>query len=540
MLRSERTDGVGHALRRRSLAPSGGAPGSGVRSPVYNEAVAGSPNVLMLVTDNQSADSLGCYGNVEHETPHLDRLAREGVQFLRAFCTNGLCSPTRASILTGLMPSQHGVHLAMPDDEVMPKPTDYDVTREFRTLPYELRRHGFATGMVGKWHLGNFRQPGHGFEHWVAFTKGHTTDFYDNEVYADGRVQRVEGQHIVEHFADRAIDYLRDRDRSRPFFLQVNFDGPYVLPPTVVGADHRNPFYERFERRSFTPFPPLDDRMIRSLVVPFDFDLDPHEEYTLASAFNNLWWTARVHNDQATRANVAAQNALVDHAIGRVLATLEAEGIVDDTVVVMTTDQGNPYGQRGLWGHPPWTDPPFVHDVTFRVPLLIRAPGRLPVQRVVDSVVSHCDLFPTLLDLVGIDGVEIAGSPGRSLVPLVEGSGVSAWPDEAFFEAETARSIRTREYLFTRHLDGTGDPECYDLVVDPDQWHNVAAEPAYADTVRALDTRLSEFFAVHADPRYDLWNGGTGQAMVSSYRLLKERYGRDWDVTMTVGPPFAD
>lgn len=493
----------------------------------------------MLVTDNQSADSLGCYGNTEHETPRLDRLAREGTQFLRAFCTNGLCSPTRASILTGLMPSQHGVHIAMPDDDVVPKADDYDVTREFRTLPYELRRHGYATGMVGKWHLGNYRRPGHGFDHWVAFTKGHTTDFYDNQVFADGDVYRVQGQHIVEHFSDRAIDFLRSRDRDRPFFLQVNYDGPYVLPPTVVGADRRNPFFERFAHRTFRPFPPLDDRMIRSVVVPFDFALDPAEEYTLASAFNNLWWTVRVHNDQATRANIAAQNALVDNAIGRVLDTLDGEGLTDDTVVVMTTDQGNPYGQRGLWGHPPWTDPPFVHDVTFRVPLILRAPGRVPPQRIVDSVVSHCDLFPTLLDFAGIVGTTIAGSPGRSLVPLVNGAGGAHWVDEAFFEAETARSIRTREFLYTRHLEGTGDPECYDLVTDPEQWTNVAAERGYADVVSRLDARLAAFFETHADPRYDLWNGGTGQAMVSRYRLYKERYGPTWDVTMDVGAPFA-
>ena len=171
---------------------------------------------------------------------------------------------------------------------------------------------------------------------------------------------------------------------------------------------------------------------------------------------------------------------------------------------------------------------------------MVRAPGRLPVHRVVDSVVSHCDLFPTLLDLVGIEGVEITGSPGRSLVPLVTGHGGAAWPDEAFFEAETARSIRTREHLFTRHLEGTGDPELYDLVVDPEQWVNVAADPAYTDVVGALDARLAEFFAVHSDPRYDLWNGGTGQAMVSGYLLFKQRYGRDWDVTMEVGPPFAE
>ncbi len=496
------------------------------------------PNVVMLVTDNQSADSLGCYGNVEHETPRIDRLAREGTRFLRAFCTNGLCSPTRASILTGLMPSQHGVHIAMPDDDVMPKADDYDVTREFATLPYQLRRHGYATAMVGKWHLGNFRQVGHGFDHWVAFTKGHTTDFYDNDVYADGRVQRVTGQHIVEHFSDRALEYLAQRDRSRPFFLQVNYDGPYVLPPTVVGADPRNPFYERFERRAFRPFPPVDDRLIRSLAAPFDFELDPAEEYTLASAFNNVWWTVRMHNDQATRANIAAQNALVDDAIGRVVDAIDAEGLAEDTLVIMTTDQGNPYGQRGLWGHPQWTDPPFMHDVTFNVPLIFRQPGTVRSQRIVDDLVSHYDLLPTILDHAGIAGETVSGSPGRTFAPALSGGQIVEAHDAVFFEAETARSIRTKDRLYTNHLDGTGAAELYDLIADPDQWTNVAAEPKYAGEVARLHDRLTAFFAEHVDDRYDLWNGGTGQAMVSRYLLFKQRYGRDWNVTMDVGPTY--
>lgn len=135
--------------------------------------------------------------------------------------------------------------------------------------------------------------------------------------------------------------------------------------------------------------------------------------------------------------------------------------------------------------------------------------------------------------------MEIAGSPGRSLVPLLDGSGVGDWRDEAFFESETARSIRTREHLYTRHLDGTGEPECYDLVADPEQWANVAADPRYATVVADLDLRLHGFFAAHADPRYDLWNGGSGQAMVSRYRLFKERYGPDWEVTTEVGPAFS-
>lgn len=496
------------------------------------------PNVVMLVTDNQSADSLGCYGNDEHETPRLDLLAREGARFERAFCTNGLCSPTRASILTGLMPSQHGVHLAIPDDDVVPKAPDYDVTREFRTLPGTLRHAGWSTAMVGKWHLGNHRCPGQGFEHWVALTKGHTTDFHDNEVFTDGRVERVTGPHIVEHISDRAIDFITTRDRGRPFFLQVNYDGPYVLPPTVVGADPRNPFFERFAGRTYRPFPPVDDRLIRSLSLPFDFDLDPDEEYTLGSAFNNMWWCVRSHNDPTTRANIAAQNAIVDHAVGRVIDILEAEGLTEDTLVVMTTDQANPYGQRGLWGHPPWTDPPFMHDVTFRVPLIFRRPGTVPAQRIVDRIVSHVDLFPTVLEHVGLEEVGIAGSPGRSLAAALRGEALEGWEDEAYFENETARSVRTLTHLYTAHLEGTGDPELYDLVADPEQWINVAGDPGRADVVARLDARLRSFFDRHSDPRYDLWNGGTAQAMVAKLLVFAERYGPAWNVTMDLGPPF--
>lgn len=496
-----------------------------------------APNVLMLVTDNQSADSLGCYGNREHETPHLDRLAREGIRFDRAFCTSGLCSPTRASILTGLMPSQHGVHMALPDDDVFRKPADYDVTREFPSLAPILRAHGYTTGMIGKWHLGNHTCVGNGFDHWEAFTKGHTTDFYDNKVYANGETRRVTDRHIVDHFADCAVEYLATYRGDRPFFLQVNFDGPYVLPPTVVGADPRNPFYERFAGRTFAAFPPVDDRLIRSLAIPFDFDLDPREEYTLASAFNNAWWTVRMHNDQATRANVAAQNALVDAAIGRVVDALDGHGLGADTLVIMTTDQGNPYGQRGLWGHPVWTDPPYVHDVTFRVPLIVRRPGTVPAQRSIDRIVSHYDLLPTILDHAGIHGHRPDASPGRSFASLLAGAELGPWTDEAFFEAETARAIRTREHLYIAHLDGP--PELYDLVADPEQWHDVAAHPEHADVVAALDQRVREFFATHADPRYDLWNGGTGQGIVSRYMKFKQRYGSSWELTSTIGPTWV-
>ena len=168
---------------------------------------------------------------------------------------------------------------------------------------------------------------------------------------------------------------------------------------------------------------------------------------------------------------------------------LDDEGLTEDTMVIVTTDQGNPYGQRGLWGHPQWTDPPFMHDVTFRVPLIVRQPGTIPPQRVVDRVVSHYDLFPTILDHLGVTDVAIAGTPGRSFAAALRGETLESWEDAAFFEAETARAIRTPEYLYVKHLDGTGEPELYDLVADPEQWTNVATDPACTIVLGKLDAK---------------------------------------------------
>ena len=253
-----------------------------------------------------------------------------------------------------------------------------------------------------------------------------------------------------------------------------------------------------------------------------------------------MWWAVRSHNDPATRANVAAQNALVDHEIGRVVDALDDEGLTDDTLVIVTTDQGNPYGQRGLWGHPIWTDPPFMHDVTFRVPLVVRRPGTVAPGRLVDRIVSHVDLLPTVLDHVGLGHLEVDRSPGRSLEPLLEGGDLPHDAGRAFFENETARSVRTPTHLYTEHLSGTGEPELYDLVDDPEQWRNVAAEPDHVAVAAALSDELAEFFATYADPRYDLWNGGSCQGLVSRYLTFKERFGPDWDMTMEVGPAFTD
>ena len=163
---------------------------------------AEQPNVLFILTDNQSASLLGSYGNPDIKTPHTDRLAAEGMRFSRAFAVNGMCSATRATLMTGLMPSQHGVHSWLQDSMLHHWPKDWSAVAEFRTLPHTLREAGYQTALIGKWHLGQPWQPSLGYEYWVTFTHGHTLDFWDNEVIDGDEVYRVDDQHIVLPMSD--------------------------------------------------------------------------------------------------------------------------------------------------------------------------------------------------------------------------------------------------------------------------------------------------------------------------------------------------
>jgi arylsulfatase A-like enzyme len=188
------------------------------------QAADSRTNLVLIVADNQGAWTLGCYGNPEIKTPHIDRLASEGMRFTRAFSPNGVCSPTRASLLTGLMPSQHGVHSYLGANEAQLGPDAYCTIREFRTLPKTLSLAGYRCGLVGKWHLGANETPQEGFTSWVTMPHGHTTTFYDAEIIDDGKV-RKEPQYLTGFWTDRAVQFLEQK-HEQPFFLYLAYNGP--------------------------------------------------------------------------------------------------------------------------------------------------------------------------------------------------------------------------------------------------------------------------------------------------------------------------
>ena len=165
------------------------------------------PNIILIVGDNHGCGAVGCYGRcgADFRTPSIDRLAAEGVRFDHAFCANAYCSGSRATLMTGLMPSQHGVHSWLQDTQLAAWPDDWCAIDDVPTLPATLKAQGYTTAHVGKWHLGVPWSRPAWYDTWVSFALGDTLDFYDNEVVVDGRRERLVGRHIVDFFSEQAV-----------------------------------------------------------------------------------------------------------------------------------------------------------------------------------------------------------------------------------------------------------------------------------------------------------------------------------------------
>ncbi|MGI9228277.1 MAG: sulfatase family protein [Gammaproteobacteria bacterium] len=488
------------------------------------------PNVLFILTDNQSASLLGTYGNPDIKTPYVDQLAREGIRFERAYAVNGMCSPTRATLMTGLMPSQHGVHNWL-DDAMLDKwPKTWSAVAEFRTLPLTLKNRGYQTALIGKWHLGQPWQASIGYEHWVTFTDGHTVDFWDNTIIDNGKTYKVTDKHIVDFFTEEAVDYLNRYDGKKPFYLQLNYDGPYVNPPTNLGPA-RNRYYREYLGKDLKSFPRVafNSNMVQQLA---DADLkNPFMK-------NKIMEGIAMHNDPATMANVASQNTLVDDGLGKVLEALKKNGLDKNTLIIYSSDQGNFYGQHGLWMHTVVTTPSNLYETAMNVPLIIRHPDRIK-PAVSDLFVGQYDIPKTILDYLDIHDATFTGSPGRSFAKVLRGKRID-WNDEVYFEQEETRGIRTERYSYWKRLRTTGKPELYDMRDDPGQTTNLINDKRYKDVIQELDQRLTAFFDEYSSDEYDLWQGGVAKGSVIRPDMFKGIYGADWDTQAEIKPEFEE
>lgn len=453
-------------------------------------AVAAEPrtaNLILILSDNHGAWTLGCYGNKEIRTPNLDRLAVEGTLFTRAYCANSVCSPSRATLLTGLMPSQHGVHSYLgAEKQNSPSGPEACVIHEFATLPKILARAGYTCGLAGKWHLGGSLQPQEGFGYWFTKPSGHTTTFYGDELIWQGQIYR-ETNYTTDVIADHAIEFL-EQHRDKPFFLYLPFNAPYGLG-AVVQRGHTNRHTAYYADKPMDSFP-------RAPVHPW---------------MNGTGSRACVNNVECMRSYAAAVSGL-DDGIGRVMAALQRLNLDANTLVVFSADQGLNGGHGGFWGIGDHSRPPNTREAEVRIPLIFRQPGRVVAGRRSDLLVSNYDFLPTALEYLGLETSRPKDppSPGRSFAAALGGKRLRK-RDAVFHEFESTRMIRTDRWKLTLRFAG-GPTELYDLRRDPDEQRNLIREPRFATEREELTRQLQDFFTEYANPKFDLWQGGTSKA----------------------------
>ena len=478
---------------------------------------ADRPNLLLIVTDNQSPGLLGAYGNEDILTPNIDRLAARGMRFDDAYATSGVCSPTRATLLTGLLPSQTGVHNGLPVRYKLP---DWSAIEEFRNLPQTLADAGYRTGMVGKYHLGTHATAQLGFEYWVTFQGGHTESFVDVEVTDNGRTLNVAdvGVHITDYWTQRSVDFIEQQDGEQPFFLMVSYNGPYILPPTV-NEPPRNRHGDYYEQNPPTmpqfPVHPYLREWAKTMRMPVE-------------AVGGTWAWAAIDalNNQRAMNKIASEMTMVDDGVGAVLAALDKSGLAGDTLVVFLSDQGSAYGQLGLWGNSSWGAPAPAYRANMQIPLIVTHPGVIPAGSSNTMLIDEFDLFPTLLDYLGLADREIANTPGRSFAAALRGGKID-WDDTVYFEYIDTRVVQTRDWKYTKRF--LAEPnELYDLVNDPGETRNLVDDPDYAGHVADLDAQLTGFFDRYSDPRFDIWRGGTAKATLF-YGGRNDRFADHFD-----------
>ncbi len=465
------------------------------------------PNVLYIMTDQQRWDTISASGNDLIDTPNFDRLAAGGANFTRFYTAAFPCSPSRATLISGRYPHSHGVWT-----------NDTLLDPSVRTLGEVSRDAGYDTAWIGKWHLGGDmygdswayrysvgenglqrekfdleRTLGedtaqHGFEHWVGgFTHyqnylselglleprpGKKVRGNHHTVHEDGHSVIPEEHFMTAFLAKEAMTFLEQPERSeRPFTCCLSFHGPH-LP--------------------ITPPEPWD-QMYDPDAVPLPGNLnDDLRDKPWRNQRNNRWWVREDWTDEQFRDIIArywGYCSYIDHWTGRVLDTLEQQGLADDTIVVFTSDHGEMVGSHGFV-----YKGAYMYDGVQRVPFIMRAPGVIPEGLQTDALGSSVDLLPTLAEMMGIEAPP--ETQGRSMLPLVSGQ-ADRGREMTFTEMNSPGlgivMARTDRYKFCYNWKKRQVDELYDMQEDPLELENLAVDPEHAELAGEMRERVIEW-----------------------------------------------
>jgi len=467
-------------------------------------------NIMLILTDQQRRDSLGCYGSTVCRTPSCDRIAAEGVRFEHAYTNTAICTAVRATLLTGLEPHAHGMLANFERNVGYP----WEMPEGLIPFSHYLQQAGYRCGVVGKWHLGLHKGPEeYGFEGthypgWDAPKQHPAYEAYLEErglprwsvrdevrgVFPNGQPSiaiggiyegPVEGTYpyyLAERTIQRLGEYARGyHDRGQPFFLRTDFFGPH-LPYYLPQA-----YADLYDPALVQPHPSMAE----------DFETKPrvHRWYSQHWAFDTYSWETW----QKLTAMFWGYVTLIDEQIGRILQAMDDLGLTEHTALFSSTDHGGFVGNHRLSDKGP-----MMYDDIYRIPLLARWPGHTAPGGVSYGMLTLMDLMPTFLDIAGAPAPEHVA--GRSIRPLLEGAAPPDWPDAVFLQFHghhfpyPQRGIRTLRYKLVVNPPDVN--ELYDLAVDPYELCNRIDDPAYAVIRRQLMGRLYDHLVASGDNFY--------------------------------------
>ena len=459
------------------------------------------PNILFIMSDDHASHAISAYGSRINQTPNIDRIAKEGIRFNNCFCTNSICTPSRATILTGTYNHVNNV-------TTLSSKLDGRLT----TFPKLLQAEGYQTAIVGKWHLGH---GGHadptGFDYWNVLPG---QGLYHDPEMIDMGEKKVYPGYVTDIITDLSLDWLKERNPEQPFMLMTHHKAPHrpwdpdeKLMHLYQNTDIPEPetFHDDYSNRA-SAAKEAKMRVDRDMT---DRDLKYPVPEGLTSAEEKQWKYQRYIKDYLRCV------ASIDNNVGRMLDYLDQEGLAENTIVVYTSDQGFFLGDHG------WYDKRFMYEESLRMPFVMRYPREIEAGSINDDMILNLDFAQTFLDCTDVDQTD--EMQGRSFRPLMNGKTIEDWRTSMYYRywmhlahhhVYAHYGLRTHDHkLIYYYADGLGTPgsaddpkppewELFDLKKDPHEINSVYDNPDYSEIQAQLTSELYQLQSQFGDQPY--------------------------------------
>ena len=459
------------------------------------------PNILFIMSDDHASHAISAYGSRINQTPNIDRIAKEGIRFNNCFCTNSICTPSRATILTGTYNHVNNV-------TTLSSKLDGRLT----TFPKLLQAEGYQTAIVGKWHLGHGRHADPtGFDYWNILPG---QGLYHDPEMIDMGEKKVYPGYVTDIITDLSLDWLKERNPEQPFMLMTHHKAPHrpwdpdeKLMHLYQNTDIPEPetFHDDYSNRA-SAAKEAKMRVDRDMT---DRDLKYPVPEGLTAAEEKQWKYQRYIKDYLRCV------ASIDNNVGRMLDYLDQEGLAENTIVVYTSDQGFFLGDHG------WYDKRFMYEESLRMPFVMRYPREIEAGSINDDMILNLDFAQTFLDCTDVDQTD--EMQGRSFRPLMNGKTIEDWRTSMYYRywmhlahhhVYAHYGLRTHDHkLIYYYADGLGTPgsaddpkppewELFDLKKDPHEINSVYNNPDYSEIQAQLTSELYQLQSQFGDQPY--------------------------------------